>query len=394
MTEAPIRISGPERYQKITQDHGCDFTVPISFEKLEAKAREILKPEIYAFIAGGTGGETSLRDNQSAFDRWKFIPRPLNDVSNCSLETGLLGRTYPAPVFMAPVGAQNLMHPDGEPGTARAAASLGIPYIVSHGSSAPLENIAHASGDQPHWFQIYCGTDHEILKSVIGRVEQVGYETIVVTVDNKTLGWREKCLELRFYQHTGGMGLGSWTSDPVFRSRLGKTPEEDPEGAIRLYQQVATDPKFGPEDLAFICEQTRLPVFVKGILHPDDARIALEYGAQGIIVSNHGARQTDRVIAAIDALPSIVEATGGRVPILFDSGIRRGADVFIALALGARAVLVGRPYLYGLSIAGEQGAMDVMINLISDFHMTMIAAGCSGVEQVNPSCLAGYSAPE
>ena len=394
MSEPRIRISGPQRYGEITQNPGLKISVPVSFEKLEAKAREILSPEIHAYIAGGTGGENSLCDTQNAFGQWKLIPRPLRDVSICSLEITLLDRTYPAPVFLAPVGAQRLMHPDGEPGSARAAASLGIPYIASHGSSTPLEDIAHACSDQPRWFQLYCGTDHEILQSVISRAEQSGYESIVVTVDNKTIGWRERCLDLRFYQHTGGAGLGNWTSDPVFRSRLGKTPEEDPDAAIRLYQQLATDPGFGPQDLAFVCEQTRLPVFVKGILHPDDARGALEHGAQGIIVSNHGGRQVDRVISSIDALPGIVQAVGGQAPVLFDSGIRRGADIFVALALGAEAVLVGRPYLYGLILAGEQGAREVMINLISDFHMTMIAAGCPAVDEINRACLAGTDPAE
>jgi isopentenyl diphosphate isomerase/L-lactate dehydrogenase-like FMN-dependent dehydrogenase len=300
----------------------------------------------------------------------------------------ILGRKLPAPVLLGPVGVQGIIHKGAETETARAAASLGIPMVLSTVSSRPMEEIARANGDGTRWFQLYWSKDRELTASFLRRAESAGFSALVVTLDIPILGWRERDLEYPFLPFLLGEGLANYFSDPVFRSRLAKPPEEDPIGAIKKWSEVFANPALTWDDLKFLRQHTKLPILLKGILHAEDAAKALDFGAEGLIVSNHGGRQVDGAIAALDALPKVVEVVKGRAPVLFDSGIRRGADAVKALALGARAVLLGRLYIYGLAVAGEQGVRDVVQNFLADLDITLGLCGCKSVGELYPELLA------
>jgi isopentenyl diphosphate isomerase/L-lactate dehydrogenase-like FMN-dependent dehydrogenase len=325
-----------------------------------------------------------MRANRAAFQRWRIVPRFLRDVSQRDLSVTLLGQRLPAPILLAPIGVQGMLHADAELAVARAARSLRVPQVLSTVSSKPLEAVSAAMGDVPHWFQLYWPKDPDLAVNLVSRAEKAGFSALVVTLDTYLLGWRERDLQLGWLPFIHGMGLANFLSDPVFRAALPVPPEKDPKPAVRHFIQVCTNPSLTWDDLPLLRKHTRLPIVLKGILHPDDARKALDHGVDGMIVSNHGGRQVDGAIAALDALPGVVEAVGGRSPVLFDSGIRRGADVFKALALGARSVLLGRPHCYGLAIAGENGVREVVRNLLADFELTMGLAGCASIQEIGP----------
>jgi isopentenyl diphosphate isomerase/L-lactate dehydrogenase-like FMN-dependent dehydrogenase len=356
--------------------------LPLAAEALEQRAREVLPPEAYTYVAGGAGGEDTVRANRDAFRRWRIVPRLLRDVARRDLGVSVLGRRLPAPLLLAPIGVQSMLHPDAELAAARAARALGIPLVLSSVSSTPLEAVAQAMGEVPHWFQLYWPRDPDLAASLVSRAERAGYGAVVVTLDTHLLGWRERDLQLGWLPFLHGMGLANYFSDPVFRAALPVPPEQDPGPAVRHFVAVATNSALTWKDLAFLRRHTRLPVLLKGILHPEDARQAVDLGAEGVIVSNHGGRQVEGAVAALDALPGVVEAVAGRAEVLFDSGIRRGADVFKALALGARAVLLGRPYCYGLAIGGEAGVREVLRNLLADVELTLGLAGCASFAEV------------
>ena len=362
-------------------------TTPISVEALEQQAREKLSPEAYGYVAGGAGGEDTMRANREAFTRWRIVPRMLRNVGQRDLRVQVLGRELPVPVLLAPIGVQSIVHPEAEVAVARAAAGLGVPVILSTAASRSLEEVAQAAGGAVRWFQLYWGRDPEFTASLLERAERAGYGAIVVTLDTAILSWRERDLQNAYLPFLLGEGLANYFSDPVFRRTLAKPPEEDPPAAIFQFIRIFSNPTLTWEDLRFLREHTRLPILLKGILHPDDAMKALDAGMDGIVVSNHGGRQVDGAVAALDALPPIVAAVSGRVPVLFDSGIRRGADAFKAIALGARAVLLGRPYIWGLALAGEQGVRDVLLNFLADLDLTLALSGYSSVAAVNASAL-------
>jgi isopentenyl diphosphate isomerase/L-lactate dehydrogenase-like FMN-dependent dehydrogenase len=365
--------------------------LPLAAEDLEQRAREVLPPEAFTYVAGGAGGEDTVRANRDAFRRWRIVPRFLRDVARRDLSVEMLGQRFPAPVLLAPIGVQGMLHPEAELAVARAARGLGVPLVLSTVSSKPLEAVAEAMGDVPHWFQLYWPRDPDLAASLLSRAERAGYSALVVTLDTYLLGWRERDLQLGWLPFIRGQGMANYVSDPVFRAALPVPPEQDPLPAVRHFFQVVTHPGLTWDDLAFLRRHTRLPVLLKGVLHPDDARRALDHGAEGVIVSNHGGRQLDGAVAALDALPGVVAATGGRGVVLFDSGIRRGADVFKALALGARAVLLGRPYCYGLAIGGEQGVREVVRNLLADTELTLGLAGCASCAEAGRDHLAEVS---
>jgi isopentenyl diphosphate isomerase/L-lactate dehydrogenase-like FMN-dependent dehydrogenase len=356
--------------------------LPLAVDELEQKAREVLPPEAYTYVACGAGSGETEWANPEAFQRWRIVPRFLRDVSRRDLSVTLLGRRLPAPVLLAPIGVQGMLHPDAELAVARAARALGVPLVLSSVSSTPLEPVAQVLGDVPHWFQLYWPRDPELAASFLSRAERAAYSALVVTLDTYLLGWRERDLQLGWLPFLRGQGLANYLSDPVFRAALPAPPEQDPPAAIAHFFQVVTNAALTWADLAFLRQHTRLPILLKGILHADDARRAVDSGIEGVIVSNHGGRQVDGAIAALDALPEVVEAVGGRMEILFDSGIRRGADIFKALALGARCVLLGRPYCYGLAAGGEEGVRDVLRNLLADLELTLGLAGCAGPADV------------
>jgi isopentenyl diphosphate isomerase/L-lactate dehydrogenase-like FMN-dependent dehydrogenase len=357
--------------------------IPLTAEELELKARGVLPPEAFTYVAGGAGNEDTVRANRDAYRRWRIVPRFLRDVSRRDLSVVVLGRRIPAPVMMAPIGVQSMLHADAELAVARAAKSLGIPLILSTVSAKPMEAVAAVMGDVSHWFQLYWPGDPDVAASLVTRADKAGFAAIVVTLDTYLLGWRERDLQLGWLPFLYGQGLANFLSDPVFRASLPVPPEKDPVPAVRRFLEVFSNAALTWKDLAFLRQHTRLPIILKGVLHPDDARLAVEHGVQGIIVSNHGGRQVDGAIASLDALPDIVDAIAGRIDVLFDGGIRRGSDVFKAIALGARCVLLGRPYCYGLALAGEDGVREVVRNLLADTDLTLGLAGCAGFDQVS-----------
>jgi lactate 2-monooxygenase len=390
-TSNPIsRTYGPSRQLEIYLGGvaGRKPTLPVALDKLEQRAREVLTPEAWDYIAGGAGGEDTMRANREAFRRWRIVPRMLRDVARRDLSVELFGQRFPAPVLLGPVGVQGIIHPDADVAVARAAATLNIPFALSTVSSKSIEDVAAAAGDAVRWFQLYPSKDPELTASMMRRAEQAGYSAIIVTLDTTMLGWRERDLDYPFLPFLESKGLANYMTDPVFRSRLAAAPEEDPAAAVRQWVGVYSNPSFTWEELYAVRRQTRLPLLLKGILHPDDARRARNWDVDGLIVSNHGGRQVDGAVAALDALPAIVKAVEGSMPVLFDSGIRRGADALKALALGARAVLLARPYLWGLAAAGEQGVREVLLNFLADFDLTLALSGYSCCDELNASVLA------
>jgi lactate 2-monooxygenase len=361
--------------------------IPVTFEELEAKAKEKLDPKPFDYIGASAGAEVTARNNNQAFKKWKIVPRMLCDTSSRDLTVELFGKKLPFPLLLAPIGVQSIVHPEGELASARAAAAMGIPFIASTASTYSLEKTAVVMGESERWYQLYWSRDPEIAASMVKRAEKAGYSAIVITLDTPMMGWREKDIEHAYLPFLDAKGIGNYLEDPVFLSKLDCSPEEDIRSAIMLWAQVFGNPTLTWRDLEFIKAQTSLPILLKGVLHPDDAILAMKHGADGIIVSNHGGRQVDGAIPAIDALPEIVDAIKGKIPVLMDSGIRRGSDMIKALALGASAVLLGRPYVYGLALAGEEGVKQVLRNLLADFDLTMALSGKRTVAELNRDLL-------
>jgi lactate 2-monooxygenase len=337
-------------------------------------------------VFGGAGAEDTMRANEAAFRRWRIVPRMLRDVAARDLSTTVLGTELPAPVGLAPIGVQTIVHPDGELATARAAAAVGLPMCVSTISARPLEEVAGAA-DGPKWFQLYWPTDREIAASLLDRAEGAGYRAIVVTLDTYLPGWKPRDLSRAWQPFLLGQGITNYTSDPVFRARLARPPEEDLPAAVGEFVAVFTNPSLTWDDLEFLRSRTTLPIALKGILHPDDARLAREHGIDAVVVSNHGGRQIDGSIASLDALPAIVDAIGGELEVLLDSGVRSGSDIFKALALGADAVLIGRPFLWGLTVGGEDGVLAVLRGLLAELDLTLGLSGHAAARELGPDAL-------
>ena len=372
--------SGMQRQQQIYTLGlaGGSLSIPISLSLLEQKAKETLPPPAFDYVAGGAGGEDTVRANREAFYRWQIVPRMLRDVSQRDLSVELFGAQLPAPVILGPVGVQGILHPGGELASARAAAALGLPFTLSTAASRSIEEVAQAAGSAGsgvRWFQLYWGKNPELTASMLQRAERSGYQALVVTLDTSILAWRERDLQHAYLPFILGQGLSNYFSDPVFRALLAQPPDENPAAAIQLWSGLFSNTALTWSDISFLRKHTSLPIILKGILHPDDAAHALDAGVDGMIVSNHGGRQVDGAIATLDALPAIVREVNGRIPVLIDGGIRRGSDVFKALALGARAVLLGRLYTWGLAVAGEQGVRDVVLNLLADLDLTLALSG-------------------
>jgi lactate 2-monooxygenase len=361
--------------------------IPVSFEELEAMAREKLDSKPFDYVGASAGAEVTAKNNNLAFENWRIVPRMLCDTLERDLSVELFGKKLLFPLMLAPIGVQSIVHPDGELASARAAAAMGVPFIASTASTNSLEKTAAAMGDGERWYQLYWSSDREIAASMVKRAEKAGYSAIVITLDTPMMGWREKDIEHSYLPFLEAKGIGNYLEDPVFLSRLERTPQEDIRSAIMLWAQVFGNPTLTWKDLEFIKAQTSLPILLKGILHPDDAKLALEHGVDGIIVSNHGGRQVDGAIPAIEALPDIVDVIKGEIPVLMDSGIRRGSDMIKALALGAKAVLLGRPYMYGLALAGEDGVKQVIRNLLADFDLTMALSGKRSVAELSRDML-------
>jgi isopentenyl diphosphate isomerase/L-lactate dehydrogenase-like FMN-dependent dehydrogenase len=361
--------------------------LPFAWADLEAAAREGLDDRAVAYVYGGAGSESTMRANLDAFHHWRIVPRVLRDLTERDLTTTLLGAEIPAPLLLAPIGVQKVVHEEGEPATARAAASLGIPMIVSTASATSMEEIAEAAGEGPRWYQLYWTNDDELTASLISRAEAAGYSALVVTVDNAFPGWKPRDLAEAYLPFLEGIGIAQYLSDPVFRAGLEKSPEEDIGAAVGHFLGKFSNPSLTWDDLEWLREQTELPIVLKGILHPDDARRARERGVEGIVVSNHGGRQIDGAIPSIEALPDIADEVQGELAVLLDSGVRTGADIVKALALGADAVCIGRPYLWGLALDGQAGVEFVLRGLLAELDLTMALAGATRPADLDRSLL-------
>jgi isopentenyl diphosphate isomerase/L-lactate dehydrogenase-like FMN-dependent dehydrogenase len=383
---APLANYANEIYLQGLGDVLPAFTTDTS--RLEESARSVMEPGPFWYVAGGAGSGATVRANRDAFDRWRLVPRMLRDATNRSLATTVLGTSMPAPVLLGPVGVQSIIHPDGELATARAAAEVGLPMVMSTASSYSIEDVAEASGDGVRWFQLYWPNDPDVCASFLDRAAAAGFSTLVVTLDTWLLGWRPRDLDQSYLPFIRGTGLAVYFSDPVFRAGLDKAPEDDLMAALLRWLPMFTGKDKSWDDLPFLREHWSGPIVLKGIQHADDARRAADAGMDGIVVSNHGGRQVDGAIASLDALPAIAEAVGERLTVLFDSGVRTGADVLKALALGADAVLIGRPYAYGLAHGGQDGVRHVLRSLLADLDLAMALSGHRSVEELTSDSLA------
>jgi isopentenyl diphosphate isomerase/L-lactate dehydrogenase-like FMN-dependent dehydrogenase len=376
-------------YQNEIYLHGLAGTfpaLPCEPGQLEDLARERLDPEPFGYVAGSAGTESTARANRDAFDHWRIVPRFLRDVSVRDLSRDVLGTPFPAPVALAPVGVQGIVHQEAELAVARAAGALGLPMVLSTVSSYTLEDVAAAS-DGPKWFQLYWPRDRDVAASLVGRAAAAGYRALVVTLDTFILAWRPRDLSRAYLPFLARMGLANYESDPAVLAGLEKSPEEDPGGSVLRWMSMFGDPAKTWDDLEWLRELWDGPLLLKGVLHPDDARLAADAGVDGVIVSNHGGRQIDGEISSLEALPDVAAAVGDRMTVLFDSGIRTGSDVIKALALGAQAVLVGRPYVYGLGLGGEDGVRHVLRSLLAELDLSMALAGCVSLDDLGPQIL-------
>jgi lactate 2-monooxygenase len=359
---------------------------PVTFAELERAALEVMPAETLGYVAGGAGDDRTGRANRDAFDRWRIMPRPLRGVAERDFAGTVLGTPMPAPLMLAPIGVLGMVRPDAELLAAQAAAALGVPMILSTVSTVPMEDVASELGDGPGWFQLYWPGDQDVAASLIGRAEKAGYRALVVTVDTPMLAWRPADLAHAFLPFLRAMGLANYFTDPAFRSGLARPPEEDQVAAVLRWVSMFSNPRLTWDDLAWLRTVTSLPIVLKGICHPDDGRRAVDAGVDGIVVSNHGGRQVDGAAAAIDCLPGVVAAVG-ELPVLFDSGIRTGSDIAKAVALGASAVLIGRPYVYGLALGGRDGIRHVLRCLLAEFDLTCALAGVRSLAELTADVL-------
>ena len=404
--------------------------VPTSTAELAARAREAMSDRAWAYVSGGAGAGSTMRANRVAFDRWQIVPRVLHGSATRDLHTEILGTPLAAPILLAPVGAAELVARNSDLAIARGAAAAGTPYIVSTQGCSPMEDTARAMGDVPWWYQLYWSTDEPLVDSLIGRAEAAGAGALVVTLDTTMLGWRTADLDLGSLPFSQGMGIAQYTSDPRFiqivrervaeSERVGQAPSPlagtagadkvraaaggvrtllnqsrrhpggtrdnlrspVPRAAVETFLDIYSNPGLSWQHIETLRERTSLPVLLKGILHPDDAVRAFELGVDGIVVSNHGGRQVDRSVASLDALVAIRERVGRDPVVLVDSGIRTGADVFVALALGADAALLGRPHIYGLALDGADGVRDVIEDVVAELDLTMGLAGAASIAAI------------
>lgn len=413
---------------------GIAPTVPTRSDELETRALAAMSRRAGAYIAGGAGGGATMRANREAFDRWRVVPRMLHAKTTRDLSTTLLGTELTAPLLLAPVGAAGLVTDDADLLIARGAHASDVPYVFSCQGCSPMEETARAMAGTPFWYQLYWSTDEALVDSMIGRAEAAGAQALVVTLDTTMLGWRTQDLDLGSLPFARGQGIAQYTSDPRFmelvRERLsagaraaqslGIDPRKplqaaraakggvgtllsmsrehpggvrdnlrspEPRAAVETFLDIYSNPALSWEHIATLRERTRLPVVLKGILHEDDARRAFDAGVDAVVVSNHGGRQVDRSIAALDALVRVREAVGPEPTVLMDSGVRSGADLFVALALGADACLLGRPHVYGLALDGAAGVSAVVDNVLAELDLTMGLVGAATIADVTRELL-------
>jgi lactate 2-monooxygenase len=393
---------------------GAKPVVPVSWSALEAAAKRSMSRQAWAYVAGSAGLERTAAANAEAFERYRIVPRVLRDVEQRDLSIELFGHRFPTPLIAAPVGVLSLVHRDADLAVARACAALGVPFVFSNQASVPMEAAASVMKNAPHWFQLYWSSSDDLVASLVRRAEASGAQAIVVTLDTHVLGWRPRDLDLAYLPFAHGQGIAQYTSDPVFRDlvqarlstplptsritpaairtlfdmrRAYPGPAREARVAVDTFLDVFSRSSLTWDNLAFLREQTSLPIVLKGIQHPDDARLAVDLGVDAVQVSNHAGRQIDGAIGSLDALPGVVAAVDGRIPVLFDSGIRTGSDILVALALGATAVAVGRPYVYGLAAGGRAGVEAVLRNLVAEFDLSLVLAGHASTATLSPDSL-------
>jgi len=357
---------------------------PVTTADWERVAEEKLDPGAFGYIAGSAGAEETMRANLDAFRRWRIRPRMLTGNATRDISVEVLGLKSPAPFLLAPIGVLSIAHEEAEVGAAQAAASSGIPLVLSSAATHSLEEVAETNA--PRWFQLYWANDREICASFVRRAEEAGYGAIVVTLDTLTLGWRPRDLRNAYLPFLDGQGCGQWFNDPVFLSRLDKPPEEDPLTAAAMMLATFTNLGLTWDDLDWLRQQTSLPILVKGVLTAEDAQLALQHGVDGIIVSNHGGRQVDGSVSALDALVEVRDALPEAV-VLMDGGIRTAADVIKAVALGADAVLLGRPFAYALAVGGRRGVEELIQNLMAEIDLNLALAGGHSIRDLDRSWL-------
>jgi len=399
---------------------GTRPSIPTSWPDLDRLARRKLSRRGYGYVAGGAGSEATMRADRDAFERRQLVPRMLRDVAVRDTTAALFGRRLPVPLLLAPIGALGILHPEADLAVAKAAAEHGIPFIFSNQASRPMEECAAAMGSSPRWFQLYWSTSDDLVASLVGRAEAAGCEAIVVTLDTTMLGWRPRDLDRGYLPFALGDGIAQYTSDPVFRDLLAgraSGPSATPtvrqipslvrslvrmsrnapgrpmanlafaRAAVQTFLETYSRPSLTWADLPTLRGLTSLPIVLKGIQHADDARRAVDAGADGIIVSTHGGRQVDGGRGSLDSLPGVVDAVDGAIPVLMDSGIRGGADVLKAVALGAAAVCLGRPYALALGVAGSAGVSELLSNVIAEFDLTLGLCGYASVADVGPEAV-------
>ncbi len=360
-----------------------DSDLPVSIDEWRNAARKALKDGPWGYVEGAAGSEDTMKENIRSFSRYRIRPRYLRDVDNRNQEISLFGRKHDSPFIIAPIGVQSIIHNDAEYASAGAAAAMNVPYILSTVSSVSMEDIARKFPESEKWFQLYPGKDENVMKSMVKRAESSGYQAIVVTVDTTMLGWREQDLKNAYLPFLQGEGIANYTSDPEFRKRLDKTPEEDINAAIEEFLMVYVNPAFSWNDFRKIRGWTELPVIIKGISSYEDVNAAIKYGADGVVISNHGGRQVDGAISTIEALDEITDNRNISCTVLFDSGIRHGSDVMKALALGADAVLIGRPYCYAMAIAGQRGVERYISEMKAELDLQMALAGYESITSLS-----------
>ncbi|HEY6682709.1 MAG TPA: alpha-hydroxy-acid oxidizing protein [Propionibacteriaceae bacterium] len=398
-------------------------SIPTDAASLKRRARKAMSRTAWAYVAGGAGEGRTMRHNREAFERWRIVPRMLHGVTERDLSTSIVGTQMSSPILLAPIGAASIVTPDSDLIIAKGAAAAGTPYVISSQGCNPMEQTAAAMGSTPFWYQLYWSTDEALVDSMIKRAENCGAQALVVTLDTTILGWRPRDLNLGSLPFARGQGIAQYTSDPRFldlvqervaagteraktRVTLGAVRtlvsmsrqhpgafgknlrSSEPRTAVEAFLDIYSNPGLSWDHLATLRHRTSLPIVLKGILHPDDARKAIELGVDAMIVSNHGGRQVDNAIASLDALVTIREAVGPQPRILLDSGIRSGTDVLIGLALGANACLLGRPYIYGLALDGEDGVRQVVENIVAELDLTMGLLGVRTVQDLSRNLLA------
>lgn len=406
-----------QRQRKIFIDGfaGRKPSTPVSYAGLEEKARRLLPPEAFAYLAGGAGSETTIDANRRALDQVKIHPRMLGGVQEVSMQQPWRAHTLPAPFMLAPIGVLEIAHRDGDLAEARACAALNVPMIISSQASHPMEAIAKQLGSTPRLFQLYYSKSKELSQNFIRRAEAIDCSAIVVTLDTTLLGWRLRDLSLGYNPFIMGKGIAQYYSDPVFNSlpdpviadaakppltldlirNLMSLNNRIPGGfiqnftsgsamkAARKFTAIFSNPGINWDDIKLIREWTSLPIYLKGILRPDDALKAAAIGVDGIIVSNHGGRQIDGSVSSVEALPAILAAVKDKLDVWLDSGIRSGSDVYKCIAMGATGVLIGRPYAMALACNGQQGIVDCLTNIMSELELHMALSGCHTITDIN-----------